>query len=125
MRIAVLKAQHTCPKAHHVRNKCQHIAMGDVTSTRKLPKIELHACEGALCFARGGLRAAGVDVNQTDNRIVKVFTKRDARMARHRTGKEGAREETGTWLEEVLRTFDEEPLAVKHVARARQLVVGV
>ena len=85
-----LMRQYTCPKTHIVRETCQYITMGDVTSIRKLPKIELDACEGALRFARGGLRAAGVDVSLTDNRIVTVLTKLDARMARHLSGKEKA-----------------------------------
>ena len=81
-----------------------------MTSIRKLPKIELDACEGALRFARGGLRAAGVDVNMTGNRIAQILTKLDARTARHLAGKEGARAETGTWLPHVLMLFLEEPL---------------
>ena len=92
--------------------------MGDVTSLRKLPKIELDACEGALRFAPGGLRAAGVDVCLTDNRIVNALTKWDARMARHLAGKEGAREETGTWLERLLLLlFVEEPLVAEYSDR--------
>ena len=53
-----------------------------------------------------------------DNRIANVLTKLDARMARHLAGKEGAREETGTRLEQVLMSSVEEPLVAEYVDRA-------